>query len=221
VKKANNLSVSSGVKRVTTTLIDTTYTDRGHLFMHQLDLAQREDWRRDFQSCMQNLHKHYSYTHVHDVTSIAAILVEVTGADAVRNLTAASTSIPERTKAVNSFVSSILRSAKEYETDEDTATKKASAVASDSESSANTRRSRCKTNNKNSRNNRSSSRGGRYNRSHSRGGRRDHGDSNVLKCKHCKKANLEPTHLGIAEDAASSTPKTKGGTRVGMREVKD
>ena len=104
-----------------------TYTDSGHLFVHQLDLAQREDWRRDFQSCMQNLHKHYSYTHVHDVTSIAAILVEVAGADAVCNLTMAPTSIPERTKAVNSFVSSILRSAEEYETDEDTATEQASA----------------------------------------------------------------------------------------------
>jgi hypothetical protein len=158
---------------------------------------------------MQNLRKAYPYTHVDDDASIAAILAEVAGADAVRNLSKAPTSLPEQANAVNSLVSSILRSAAEYETDDDTATEQTSAVASDSESSAKTRRSCQRTNNK-SRNTHSSSRGGRNNRSRSRGGRHDCGDSDELKCKHCKKANREPTHFGIPEDECFFNPKHNG-----------
>ena len=182
---------------------------RGHILLHQLEQAQREEWGRDFRSCMQNLRKSYPYTHVHDDASIAAILHEVAGADAVRNLSEAPTSLPERAHAVNSLVSSILRSAAEYETDDDTVTEQASAVASDSDSSAETRRSRRRTTTK-SRNTRSSSKGGRNNRSRSKGGRRDRGDSDELKCKHCKKANREPTHFGIPEDECFFNPKHKG-----------
>ena len=142
---------------------------------------------------MQNLRKAYPYTHVHNNASIAAILAEVAGSDTVRNLSEAPTSLPERANAISSLVSSILRSAAEYETDDDTATEQASAVVSDSESSAETRRSRRRTNTKSRNTRSSSSRGGRNNRSRSRGSRRERGDSDELKCKHCKKANWEPT----------------------------
>jgi hypothetical protein len=127
----------------------------------------------------------------------------------MQNLSKAPTSLPKRANAVNSLVSSILRSAADYETDADTATEQASAVASDSESSAKTRHSCCHTNNK-SRNTCSSSRGGRNNRSRSRGGRGDRGDSDELKCKRFKKANREPTHFGIPEEKCFFNPKHKG-----------
>ena len=182
---------------------------RGHILMHQLEQAQRESWGRDFQSCMQNLRKSYPYTHVQDDASIAAILNEVAGADAVRNLSTAPTALPEHANAVNSLVSSILRSAKAYDTDDASAIEQASAVTSDSESSAETRRSRRHTTNRKGPN-RSSRSGKRDNRSRSRGGRRERNDSDDLKCKHCKKANREPTHFGIPEDECFFNPKHKG-----------
>jgi hypothetical protein len=181
---------------------------RGHILLHQLKQAQREEWGRDFRSCMQNLRKSYPYTHMHDNASIAAILAEVAGADAVQNLSKAPTSLPEQANAVNSLVSSILRSAAEYKTDDDTVTEQASAVASNSESSAETRCSRRRTNTK-SRNTRGSSRGGCNNRSRSRGGWRERRDSDDLQCKHCKKANREPTHFGIPEDECFFNQKHK------------
>jgi hypothetical protein len=181
---------------------------RGHILLHQLELAQREEWGRDFRSCMQTLRKSYPYTHVHDDASIAAILHEMAGADAVRNLSEAPTAITEHANAVNSLMSTILRQAEEYATDDDTATEQASAVTSDSESSADKRRSRRKTRNTN---NRSRSRSTRDNRSRSRGGRRDkRGKDEKLKCKHCEAVDRDPTHFGIPAEDCFFNPKHKG-----------
>jgi hypothetical protein len=85
---------------------------------------------------MQTLRKSYPYTHVHDDTSIAAILHEVAGADAVHNLSEAPTAITKHANAVNSLMSTILRQAEAHATDDDRATEQASAVTYDSESSA-------------------------------------------------------------------------------------
>ena len=51
------------------------------------------------------------HTHVDGDASIAAILTEVAGVDAVRNLSEGPTPLQRRANAINPLISSILRSA--------------------------------------------------------------------------------------------------------------
>jgi hypothetical protein len=178
---------------------------RGHILLHQIEQAQKEDWGRDFRPCVQTLRKSYPYTYVHDDASIANMLAELAGADAVRNLAEAPTSLPERANAVSAVMSSILRNSEAFETDDDEdTTEYASAVASESDSSVETRRPRRKSHDKRGR-----SSSTKHRRGASRGRGRDTDEREEVKCKHCKKADRVATHVGIAEADCYFNPKHK------------
>ena len=170
----------------------------GLLLIHQVELAQKHEWGRDFRTAMQTIRKKYPYNHVHDSISINDMLAEFAGADAVRNLSEAPSSLPEQAAAVD-LVSQLLRS-DDYDIADDSSTEQAAAVHSDSESSAETRRSRKRTDKRDNRG-RSSS---RY-RGKSRNRRND-----SIECKHCEAVDRRPTHYGISEDKCFLNPKRKG-----------
>ena len=50
-----------------------------------IETACKAEYGREFRSAMQTIQKSYPYNHVHDATSLAFILKELTGADRVRD----------------------------------------------------------------------------------------------------------------------------------------
>jgi hypothetical protein len=121
---------------------------------------------------MQTIRKKYPYNHQHDDQSLQDILKELAAADSVRNLQEAPE--PESANAVNeqySLLQQMMQQANDYE-------EEAMAVHSDSESSADTKKS-AKAGRRNRE--RSPDRGGRRTRSSSRRGEREKNN-----CPHCK-----------------------------------
>lgn len=174
----------------------------GFLLLHNVERAQRHEWGRDFRTSIQTIRKKYPYNHIHDATSISDMLAEFAGADAVRNLAEAPSSLPEQANAVD-LISQLLRGQDDtYETDDesDPHMERAAAVQSDSESSADTRRSRKRTDKRDNR--------GRSN-SRYRGKSRNRRDDSI-ECKHCEKVGRRPNHYGITEDKCYLNPKRKG-----------
>ena len=168
----------------------------GALLFRQIDHAQKHEWGRDFRQAIQTIRAKYPYNHVHDTASISDMLLLFAGADAVRNLSEAPASLPESALAVD-LVTQILQE-RDHGAHDDTSTEYASAVTSDSDSSAKTRRSRKKSND---RRGRSTSR--------RRGQSRNRRDDSI-ECRHCDKVNRRPTHVGIAEADCFFNPKRKG-----------
>ena len=178
----------------------------GFLLLHQVELAQKHEWGRDFRSAIQTIRKQYPYNYVHDATSITDMLAEFAGTDAVRNLSEAPTTLPEQANAVD-LVSQFLRGdADNYDTDDESKTtyEQAAAVQSDSESSAETRRSRKRTDKCNDRRDYRGRSGSRY-----RGKSRNRRDDSI-ECKHCDKVGRRPNHYGISEEKCYLNPKRKG-----------
>jgi hypothetical protein len=58
----------------------------GFVLLHQVELAQKHEWGRDFCTAIQTIRKQYPNNYVHDATSTTDMLAEFAGADAVRNL---------------------------------------------------------------------------------------------------------------------------------------
>ena len=50
-----------------------------------IETACKAEYGREFRSAMQTIRKSYAYNHVHDATSLAFIMKELTGADGVRD----------------------------------------------------------------------------------------------------------------------------------------
>jgi len=50
-----------------------------------IETACKGEYGREFRSAMQTIRKLFPYNHVHDATSLAAILKELSGADGVRD----------------------------------------------------------------------------------------------------------------------------------------
>ena len=174
----------------------------GFILIHQIELAQKHEWGRDFRTAIQTIRKTYPYNTVHDSTSINAMLAELAGADAVRNLSDAPANLPEHAAAVDLISQLLHGSAADYA--DDSTVEQAAGVHSDSESSVDTRRSSRREDKRNNRG-RSASR----NRSNSRNGRRNNRDGS-LECKHCEKVGRRPNHFGISEDKCFLNPKKKG-----------
>jgi hypothetical protein len=140
--------------------------------MANMDMAEHQEWGREFRTAMQSIRKKYPYHHVHDDASLQDIFKELAAADSVRVLREAPK--PESANAVGeqlTLLQQMMQQAHEYE-------EEANAVHSDSELSADTKKSKsCK------RPDRSNSPVGnkRCGRSNSRRGERERN-----KCPHCK-----------------------------------
>jgi hypothetical protein len=65
--------ISIGIPQLTLTLLA------------NIETACKNEYGREFRSAMQTIRKSYPYNHVHDTTSLAVILKELTGADGVRD----------------------------------------------------------------------------------------------------------------------------------------
>jgi hypothetical protein len=135
-----------------------------------MDMAEQQEWGREFRTAMQSIRKKYPYHHVHDDASLQDILKELAAADSVRVLREAPE--PESANAVGeqlTLLQKMMQQAQEYE-------EEAMGVQSDSESSADTKKS------KNNRKRSNSPDGNRRRgRSNSRNGNRERN-----KCPHCK-----------------------------------
>jgi hypothetical protein len=109
------------------------------VLLTNIDVATGHDWGREFRPTLQTIRRKYAYNHVHDAATVAAILKELAGADGVRKINDAPS--PTRTaNAVSNQVSLPTQLLQEQHGASDTEnTECASAVQSDSDSSANHR----------------------------------------------------------------------------------
>ena len=179
--------------------------DETHQFvtlMANLNIAAKEDWGRELRSAVSHIRQTYKYSHVHDATSMTAVLAELAKADAIRNLQDAPTSLSGAANAVQDSVSlltQMMQEAHDYE-------EEANAVHSDSESSAETK-SRKKPAKRSGRS--KDRRTYRRNRSKSRA-RSDSEDEEEVTCKHCLKYHRKKAHPWLSEKKCGWNSAYKG-----------
>jgi hypothetical protein len=71
--RMSTYGISIGIPQLTLTLLA------------NIETACKTEYGREFRSAMQTIRKAYAYNHVHDATSLAFIMKELTGADGVRD----------------------------------------------------------------------------------------------------------------------------------------
>ena len=85
--------------------------------------AARELWGREIETAVAKLRRTYTYNHAHDVTSVATILKELAGANAVRNMMEAP--VPDepthRAAVVDKVIPHVQRLVFDSDTKDDTA----------------------------------------------------------------------------------------------------
>ena len=162
--KANRVQ-SYGIKIDTAVIVLTIFAN--------IERAVTHEWGREFRPAMQVIRAKYDYDYQHDDTSLADILAQLAAADSVRSIKEAPEPETGAAHAVDqlTLLQQMMMQQNDYKEDEE-----AMAVHSDSESSADTKRSNRRGAKKTTR--RGTSRG----RSQSR---RRKMEKN--KCKHCKK----------------------------------
>lgn len=179
------------------------------VLLANIDVATGHDWGREFRPTLQTIRRKYAYNHAHDAATVAAILKELAGADGVRKLNDAPA--PTGTaNAVSNQVSLLTQLLQQQHRASDTEnTECASAVQSDSDSSANHRhnnnRQRDRGRDREERNNR---RGGR--RGGQRGNQRSNSRHPPNPCPHCKKFARRKPHPKTPEDRCFWNKRYKG-----------
>jgi hypothetical protein len=104
--------------------------------MTNMDMAEQQEWGREFRMAMQSIRKKYLYHHVHDDALLQDILKELAAADRARVLREAPE--PESANAVGeqlTLLQQMMQQVHEYE-------EEANAVHSDSKLSADTKKSK-------------------------------------------------------------------------------
>eukprot|EP00804_Cyclotella_cryptica_P021145 CCRYP_001466-RA/>CCRYP_001466-RA protein AED:0.26 eAED:0.26 QI:0/0/0/1/0/0.25/4/0/985 len=177
------------------------------ILLANIDVASSHDWGREFRPTLQTIRCKFSYNHAHDATTVAAILKELAGADGVRKLNDAPA--PTGTaNAISNQVSLLTQLLQQQHDASDTErTKCASAVQSDSDSSANHKhnnhqRDRGRDNKRNNR------RGGRH--SGQWGTPRSNSRHPPNPCPHCKKFTRHKPHPKTPEDRCFWNKRYKG-----------
>jgi hypothetical protein len=140
--------------------------------MANMDMAEQQEWGREFRTAMQSIRRKYTYHHVHDDASLQDILKELAVADSVQVLSDAPE--PESANTVGeqlTLLQQMMQQVHKYE-------EEANAVHSDSKSSADTKKSKSRK----TRDCSNSPVGNKHRgRSNSRRGERERN-----KCPHCK-----------------------------------
>jgi hypothetical protein len=84
---ANNVSIlQAKVARLSTYGITVPKLMIATVILAEANKAAREPWSRNIETAVAKLRRTYAYNHTHIATLVAAILQELVGADAVRNM---------------------------------------------------------------------------------------------------------------------------------------
>lgn len=86
-KVINNVeALRAKTARIHTYGINMDDTQIALIILANIEVAAAQDYGAEFKTALQTIRRRYNYSHVHDATSIAAILTELAAADAVRQL---------------------------------------------------------------------------------------------------------------------------------------
>ena len=178
------------------------------IILAEADKAAREPWRREIETAVAKLRLRYLYAHVHDATSVAAILDELAAADSVRDHLAAPGPVTLQAQdhhahAANNAMSHVRRLIYDSSSDEDKGTAASAAGSSSDSSRGRPSRSSCpKPRDRGERD-----RGSTRHRSKSRS---DDFTAENNPCKHCKRHGRHNCHPGVEEARCFWNKKWKG-----------
>ena len=202
-KIINNVeALRSKTARLSTYGVNMDDTQIALIILANIEVAATQDYGNEFKTALQTIRRRYNYSHVHDATSIAAILTELAAADAVRQLKDAPAPSKGFANAVAeqySTFAQLLQGAATYiDSDDDEGT--AAAASDDDRSASSSKRGRKKDRKKDKK------------KSSKRDKSRSKSRSKIKhKCPHCKaqkRGSEHPKH--IPYDKCNWNPEYKG-----------
>lgn len=168
------------------------------IILADAETASKERWGREIANALDTIRGVYAHNHVHNATSVRAILVELARADAIRSLKAAPAPVDE--ELAHAVVQQLIF-------DDDTSDDETAFAAEgyDSDSSGDTKATRSTKSTRSSMRSKDKARGGK---DKARG--RDEQTAANNPCRHCKKHGRRNRHPKVVSSKCFWNKKYKG-----------